>query len=401
MPHFCTLAAAACSCVLTRAHPVQPGLRPCRCAPEQPRCPLLPLAVTCRRWRCPWPPSTASWRMRWRCTASCCRTACSPSRPPSMHASATRGPAAAGLILFALHSPRCHPLRLPTPSAFLTSRGAWPMPALRLYRSNCGVHARGRPRHWLPLLRHHAGHGGQGEGNGGLFLHAAPGCCCPCLAALLPIVCAEGSSRARFSITRQSCGHGSLCLALTPERPRPEPSRLRPPAGWAWLQADVVTVSTLIACCERLGDWHRAQEVWRWMESQVGGAGPRRAGNLRQPEPPLGRHWPGPATAAGPAARHARRPCCAQPVRRGAPLRSAHPCCPSRCRVQGLEPDTICYNTMISCMERSNQPDRALAVFEDMMASARVGGWSRRSPKGMGPGGLHGWGAARPVTCTG
>jgi pentatricopeptide repeat protein len=34
--------------------------------------------------------------------------------------------------------------------------------------------------------------------------------------------------------------------------------------------------------------------------------------------------------------------------------------------LQGLEPDTICYNTMISCLERSNQPDRALEVFEQM-----------------------------------
>lgn len=34
-------------------------------------------------------------------------------------------------------------------------------------------------------------------------------------------------------------------------------------------QADVVTVSTLIACCERLGDWQRAQAVWEWMTAQV------------------------------------------------------------------------------------------------------------------------------------
>ena len=38
---------------------------------------------------------------------------------------------------------------------------------------------------------------------------------------------------------------------------------------------------------------------------------------------------------------------------------------PLRC-MQGLEPDTICYNTLISCLERSNQPDRALEVFEQM-----------------------------------
>jgi hypothetical protein len=36
-------------------------------------------------------------------------------------------------------------------------------------------------------------------------------------------------------------------------------------------QADVVTVSTLIACCERLGDWQRAQAVWEWMTAQVSG----------------------------------------------------------------------------------------------------------------------------------
>lgn len=35
--------------------------------------------------------------------------------------------------------------------------------------------------------------------------------------------------------------------------------------------------------------------------------------------------------------------------------------------LQGLEPDTICYNTLIACMERCNQPDRALYVFEQMM----------------------------------
>lgn len=47
--------------------------------------------------------------------------------------------------------------------------------------------------------------------------------------------------------------------------PPPQPT----PSLAPFLQADVVTVSTLIACCERLGDWQRAQEVWRWMESQV------------------------------------------------------------------------------------------------------------------------------------
>lgn len=36
------------------------------------------------------------------------------------------------------------------------------------------------------------------------------------------------------------------------------------------LQADVVTVSTLISCCERMGDWRRALEVWDWMVAQVG-----------------------------------------------------------------------------------------------------------------------------------
>lgn len=34
-------------------------------------------------------------------------------------------------------------------------------------------------------------------------------------------------------------------------------------------QADVVTVSTLITCCERMNDWRRAQEVWDWMLAQV------------------------------------------------------------------------------------------------------------------------------------
>lgn len=43
-------------------------------------------------------------------------------------------------------------------------------------------------------------------------------------------------------------------------------------------------------------------------------------------------------------------------------------------RLQGLEPDTICYNTMISCMERCNQPDRALAVFEHMMVRLHAAG---------------------------
>ena len=32
-----------------------------------------------------------------------------------------------------------------------------------------------------------------------------------------------------------------------------------------------MTVSTLIACCERLGDWQRAQTVWDWMTAQVRG----------------------------------------------------------------------------------------------------------------------------------
>lgn len=36
-----------------------------------------------------------------------------------------------------------------------------------------------------------------------------------------------------------------------------------------------MTVSTLITCCERMGDWQRAQEVWDWMGAQVraGGCG--------------------------------------------------------------------------------------------------------------------------------
>lgn len=29
-----------------------------------------------------------------------------------------------------------------------------------------------------------------------------------------------------------------------------------------------MTVSTLIACCERLGDWQRARDVWQWMVDQ-------------------------------------------------------------------------------------------------------------------------------------
>ena len=46
--------------------------------------------------------------------------------------------------------------------------------------------------------------------------------------------------------------------------------------------------------------------------------------------------------------------------------------------LQGLEPDTICYNTLIACMERCNQPDRALAVFEQMMV------WRRCFPLQLG-----------------
>lgn len=49
------------------------------------------------------------------------------------------------------------------------------------------------------------------------------------------------------------------------------PSHRPPLPATCWpLQADVVTVSTLISCCERLGDWRRAQEVWDWMMEQVG-----------------------------------------------------------------------------------------------------------------------------------
>lgn len=39
------------------------------------------------------------------------------------------------------------------------------------------------------------------------------------------------------------------------------------------LQPDVVTFSTLIACCERLGDVERAEGLWEKMQQLVGGAG--------------------------------------------------------------------------------------------------------------------------------
>ncbi|EFN56272.1 hypothetical protein CHLNCDRAFT_51958 [Chlorella variabilis] len=48
----------------------------------------------------------------------------------------------------------------------------------------------------------------------------------------------------------------------------------QPAKGFRFLEvmqgmgADVVTVSTLIACCERLGDWQRARDVWQWMVDQ-------------------------------------------------------------------------------------------------------------------------------------
>ena len=76
----------------------------------------------------------------------------------------------------------------------------------------------------------------------------------------------------------------------------------------------MVTVSTLISCCERLGDWRRALELWDWMGARGGGGG-------------------------------------------------------------GLAPDTYCYNTMITCMESSGQPERALQVFAALEESmVRAGG---------------------------
>ena len=105
----------------------------------------------------------------------------------------------------------------------------------------------------------------------------------------------------------------------------------RPPRAAANAQADVVTVSTLITCCEAQGDWRRAQEVWTWMQEQarVGGRGGAAALQL------AGRL----SNSVGSA-----RSCT-----------NSQPALPSHTAQQGLEPDTICFNTMIACMERCNQ----------------------------------------------